>query len=216
MRIIKKLLIWLSGLSLAAFFCLYLAFTLALLAPPPDPAPASDKTDYYLAYGSNMSPQYLSRIRGVSIQWSAAASLSGHAIRFTLPGPNFIEPSYAVLSPAVGETAYGVVHRVSDVDLRHIKGSENTAYAWQQVKVSATQSGETITAWTLISPQNEDIEVPPSRRYYKIMHSAAVLFNFPESVVEWLDPEHGAYTPILSEAIGTYAYCYVWVRTRFK
>ena len=85
----------------------------------------------------------------------------------------------------------------------------------KQVKLSVP-SGEIITAWTLISPQNENVEVPPSRRYYKIMRSAAILFNFPETELQWLDPEQGAYTPVLSEAFGTIVYSWVWLRATFK
>ena len=131
MRQVIKLLVGLCGFCLALLCALYLAFTAALVAPPPDLSHAGDKTDYYFSYGSNMSPQYLGRIRGVGIQWSAAATLSDYAIRFSLPGVNFLEPSFAVLVPAVDEIAYGVVHRISDDDLSHIKDSENVAYGWQ-------------------------------------------------------------------------------------
>jgi len=213
MKLIKKVPFGSLATALSAVLSLHLLFNAALEAAPPEYSPPTEHVEHYFAYGSNMSPQYLARIRGLHSQWSAAAQLEDHEVRFSLEGIPNVEPSFATVTPAPGKIAYGVLHRLSPEDVYRIKQSEGDSYQWQQVQV-VVQGEEPISAWTLVTSPASASDQLPSRRYLKTMYDAAVLFGFSEEELQRLDPKQGAYFPILSETVGTVIQTAVWISAR--
>ena len=214
---IRKLLLRiLSGMVVCGglgVLALHFYFASLLTSAPPPYEPIREPFAYYFAYGSNMSPQYLTNIRNVRSQWSSASILQDYAVQFSLPGLARLEPAFANVTPQQGAEAYGVVHRLSLEGLETIKGSEGEGYHWRQVDVHLA-SGESVSAWTLVAKPAFLAQAPPSRRYLGVMYAAAVYFDFPEAQQERLNPERGAYIPVLSEVIGVFIQSAVWLAAR--
>lgn len=192
---------------------LHLWFASMLNGPVPEFAETGDHPEYYFAYGSNMSPQYLGLIRGVEVQWAAPVTLRGYTVEFGLNGLPPLEPSFANLRPAPGETAIGVVHQLSKEGIDMIAGSEGDEYEWKKVTV-LTRDYKQLAAWTLVAIPEQPATELPSRRYLQIMQNAAIHYDFPEEEIARLDPEQGAYIPVLSELMGIFIQTATWLSAR--
>lgn len=81
MKLTKKLAFGSLATALSAVLSLHLLFYAALEAAPPEYSPPTEHVEQYFAYGSNMSPQYLARIRGLHSQWSGR----NHSLPSDLP-----------------------------------------------------------------------------------------------------------------------------------
>ncbi len=210
---IKRLLIrgFVAGLALLG--AIYVAFDIALSTEPPPFAPATEGHEFYFAYGSNMSPQYLSRIRAIEIQASEVGVLYDYRVSFNLSGIPVLEPSFANLAPKPGALAYGIVHKIDQEDISRLKNTEGSVYVWKLVPITVA-SEEIVMAWTLVAPPSLSHDVTPSRRYLTILHAAAVHFDFPDEEIEKLSPAKGGYVPIASEALGTVLQSALWIGAR--
>ena len=69
------------------------------------------------------------------------------------------------------------------------------------------------TAYTLIYKTDETKDIPPSKRYLKILISAAKENNLSENYVKSLERRPSVYYPLLSEIFSIRVYLWVWLRT---
>ncbi len=169
------------------------------------------KTLYYFGYGSNMSTQYLIKRRKIIPLESQVAHLKDYELIMNMGGPNFLEPSFANIRLSKGSTVEGVIHKINDKDLQKIVNTEGEDY--QLVKLSVYIAGKRKTAYTLIYITEETKDIPPSKRYLKILINAAKENNLSRPYIENLEKRPNVYYPVLSEVFSLRVYLWVWLRT---
>ena len=169
------------------------------------------KTLFYFGYGSNMSTQYLIKRRKIIPLESQAALLKDYELIMNMGGPNFLEPSFANIRSSKGSTVEGVIHKIDELDLQKIINTEGEDY--QLVKLSVYREGKRKTAYTLIYITEETEDIPPSKRYLKILISAAKENNLSTAYIENLETRPNVYYPLLSEIFSLRVYLWVWLRT---
>ena len=169
------------------------------------------KTVLYFGYGSNMSTQYLINRRKIIPLESQAAFLKDYELIMNMEGPNFLEPSFANIRPYKGSSVEGVIHKIDERDLQKIINTEGEDY--QLVKLSIYLKGKRKIAYTLIYKTEETKDIPPSKRYLKILISAAKENNLSNTYIESLEKRPNVYYPILSEIFSLRVYLWVWLRT---
>ena len=169
------------------------------------------KTLFYFGYGSNMSTQYLIKRRKIIPISSNVGVLKDYQLIMNMGGPNFLEHSFANIRKLTGFNVEGVVHEIDQRDLQKIVNTEGEDY--ELVKLSIYVSGKKNTAYTLIYRTNETRDIPPSKRYLKILISAAKANNLSTNYIESLERRPNVYYPILSEIFALRVYLWVWLRT---
>ena len=167
---------------------------------------------YYFGYGSNMSREFLEKVRGVFPSTSIIGSLKDYQLLMNLKGPNFIEPSFANISFKKGEKVEGMLHKISDTELNQIIASEGPEY--RVVEVSIVTKARSVVAKTLMWPTNETEELPTSRRYLELLLKAAKKNGLSQEYIQKIQKKRTVYYPLLSECLGIYAY--IWVRSRAR
>ena len=169
------------------------------------------KTLFYFGYGSNMSTQYLIRRRKITPLESQVALLKDYELIMNMQGPNFLEPSFANIRDCKGSKVEGVIHRIDEKDLQKIVNTEGEDY--QLVKLTVYMEGKRKTAYTLIYLTEETKDIPPSKRYLKILINAAKENNLSKTYIEKLEKRPNIYYPLLSEIFAIRVYLWVWLRT---
>ena len=169
------------------------------------------KTLFYFGYGSNMSTQYLIKRRKIIPLESQVAHLKDYELIMNMGGPNFLEPSFANIRLSKGSTVEGVIHKIHEKDLQKIVNTEGEDY--QLVKLSVYIAGKRKTAYTLIYITEETKDIPPSKRYLKILITAAKENNLSRPYIENLEKRPNVYYPVLSEVFSLRVYLWVWLRT---
>ena len=129
------------------------------------------KTILYFGYGSNMSTQYLIKRRKIIPHESKVGVLKDYQLIMNMGGPNFLEPSFANIRKCKGSRVEGVIHQIYEKDLQKIVNTEGEDY--ELVKLSIHADRKKKTAYTLIYKTDETKDIPPSKRYLKILVNAA-------------------------------------------
>ena len=158
-----------------------------------------------------MSTQYLIKRRKIIPFASQAALLKDYKLIMNMGGPNFLEPSFANIKPSKGSAVEGVIHKIEEQDLQKIVNTEGEDY--QLVKLSVYIKGKKKTAMTLIYMTEEIKDIPPSKRYLKILINAAKENNLSTAYIENLEKRPNVYYPFLSEIFSLRVYLWVWLRT---
>ena len=158
-----------------------------------------------------MSTQYLIKRRKIIPLESQAALLKDYELIMNMGGPNFLEPSFANIRSSKGSTVEGVIHKIDELDLQKIINTEGEDY--QLVKLSVFREGKRKTAYTLIYITEETEDIPPSKRYLKILISAAKENKLSTAYIENLEKRPNVYYPLLSEIFSLRVYLWVWLRT---
>ncbi len=122
-----------------------------------------------------------------------------------------VKASFANIRNCRGFNVEGVVHEIDKEDLQKIVNTEGQDY--ELVKLWIYVSGKKKTAYTLIYKTNETRDIPPSKRYLKILISAAKANNLSTNYIESLERRPNVYYPILSEIFALRVYLWVWLRT---
>ena len=144
------------------------------------------KTILYFGYGSNMSTQYLIKRRKIIPYESKVGILKDYQLIMNMGGPNFLEPSFA-----------------------NIRNWED----YKLVKLSVYIEGSKKIAYTLIYITDETKDIPPSKRYLKILINAAKENNLSQKYIDSLETRTSVYYPILSEIFSLRVYLWGWLRT---
>ncbi len=169
------------------------------------------KTLLYFGYGSNMSTQYLIKRRKIIPFSSNSGVLTDYKLIMNMGGPNFLEPSFANIRKCRGLNVEGVVHEINQKDLQKIVNTEGEDY--ELVKLLINVGGKKKTAYTLIYKTNEIKDIPPSKRYLKILIRAAKENNLSTTYIKNLESRPSVYYPLLSEIFSLRVYLWVWLRT---
>ena len=105
----------------------------------------------------------------------------------------------------------GVLHKISETDLQKIVNTEGENYQLTNLLVRTGKSRR--KACTLIYITEEPKDIPPSRRYMKILVNAAKKSNLSYGYIRNLEKRPFVYYPILSEIMSLRVYLWVWLRT---
>ena len=129
-----------------------------------------------------------------------------------MPGPNFVEPSFANIIPSKGDSVEGVLHEITDIELKRIIASEGTNY--ELIKIKVRFFNNDVIAKTLMYKTDINFDLPTSKRYKKILIKAAKENQLSESYVTELKNKKSVYYPFLSEFFAVRVY--LWVKSRAR
>ena len=129
-----------------------------------------------------------------------------------MPGPNFIEPGFANISPSIGFKVEGMVHEISDNDLKRMITSEGEDYAL--IKVKMKFYNQIVRVKSLLYKTDIKIDLPISSRYKKILISAAFENTLSSTYINELKAKKSVYYPVLSKYLALRVY--FWVKSRAK
>lgn len=175
---------------------------------------SKEKFIFYFGYGSNMSLEYLQRRRGVFPKETYPGIVEGYRLIMNMEGPSFLEPSFANIIKDNEESVEGILHLISETELKKIINTEGENY--KLTKLSVKTKTKTAAATTLIYNAPTEKDIPPSRRYMRILIKAAKLSNLSEAYISKLQKRPYVYYPILSEIYSIRVFYYVWSRSRIK
>jgi gamma-glutamylcyclotransferase (GGCT)/AIG2-like uncharacterized protein YtfP len=132
----------------------------------------------YFAYGSNMDQDQMHE-RCSSAELLGPATLTGYRLAFTIFSPKRL-CGCADIVPSHGDTVYGLLYRLSDVDMQTMDGFEGhpVHYRRIQVKVNGPEGEIDAYSYEVVSKQDD---IPPSEHYLGLLQAAADRFAFPES-----------------------------------
>lgn len=170
---------------------------------------------WYFAYGANMATDVIAGRRGLVVAESRAGRALGWRVGFVERGLPLVEPAFAglvsdeVMEARVDEArealerttteAWGVLHRVSERDLRRLDRFEGPGYQRRAVSVR-DRDGEVVEAQAYTSPRPVAGRAP-SRRYRDLLLQGAREHALPESHLAWLSVHPTRYVPGLAETL---------------
>ena len=157
-------------------------------------------SSWYFGYGANMARRVLAR-RGITILESQPARLPEHELTFEEPGIPYVEPVFAVVSPAAGESVHGVLHRISDADLAQLDQFEGLGYDRAPVRVEGRECGE-VHAFLYVSRRRVRAKGRrPSRRYVGLLIAGAREHDLPAHWIERLEAEPTFHAPLVGHVL---------------
>ena len=159
-----------------------------------------------------MSRRYLEKVRNITPASSHNGYMLDYKMVMNLKGPNFIEPAFANVRVEKGAKVEGVIHEITETDLDRIVASEGETY--ELIKAPVTFGNKTVHAKTLRCKDSTTEEFPVSRRYMKILITAAIENNLSGDYIEFLKSKKSVYYPVLSEIFAIRVYFWVKVRAR--
>ena len=167
---------------------------------------------FYFGYGSNMSKKIMEDVRNIHPKRSQSTKLENYKIIMNMPGPNFVEPGFANITPYKGKSVEGVLHEITDLELKRIIASEGENYELVDIKVPFFNSF--VTAKTLIYKTVITSDLPTSKRYQRILIKAAECNKLSERYITELKNKKSVYYPFLSEFFAVRVY--LWVKSRAR
>ena len=167
---------------------------------------------FYFGYGANMSVEYLQNRRRVFPSQSKPCKLNNFKLIMNMEGPNFLEPSFANIIRNRKESLEGILHKITKKEFKQIINSEGEDYEVTDILVDVNT--KTIKAKTLIYKTNNKTNIPPSKRYMKILINAAKNNGLSQGYVQKLKEQPCVYFPVLSEIFSIFIF--FWVRKRSK
>ena len=111
------------------------------------------------------------------------ASVADHAVRFTMGGVRVLEPSFAALEDAPGETAWGVVVDFDEARWRRLRRQELT-YVERAVTAKTSREDRVPCIALFAHKIFRRAERPPSARYAGMLLAGAEHHRLPSEVVE--------------------------------
>jgi hypothetical protein len=167
-------------------------------------SPAPSAATYYFAYGANMSRRVFHAQRGMRAASAEAARLDGYRLVFDLPGVPVVEPAFASVVASAGHAVHGVLYRMEAPDIERILATESPRYRFVDLGVLGVTSGQVIAR--VLQNRTPVAGIIPSRRYLRMMCTAARDAGLPEDYVLTLEAHPCAYVPVASElAAGMWA-----------
>lgn len=137
----------------------------------------------YFAYGSNMDQDQM-RERCPGAQLLGRASLAHYRLAFTILSPKR-QCGCADIVPSAGDTVYGLLYRLTDIDMSRMDDFEGHPVHYRRVRIRVQVEGREVEAYSYeVVHKQEDLL--PSAHYLGLLQSAAARFEFPEEYREFL------------------------------
>ena len=159
-----------------------------------------------------MSKKIMEDVRNIHPKRSQSTKLENYKIIMNMPGPNFVEPGFANITPYKGKSVEGVLHEITDLELKRIIASEGENYELVDIKVPFFNN--VVTAKTLIYKTDITSDLLISKRYQRILIKAAEDNKLSERYIRELKSKKAVYYPILSEFYAVRVY--LWVKSRAR
>lgn len=175
-------------------------------------AAVAEDTQWYFAFGANMSTAVLAKRRGLSPRRAERALVPGWRRAFVERGVPFIEPVFAGLVEAPDDQCWGVAYELSAADAARLDGFEGSGYVRVQVDAELG-SGERVRSFAYAS-KNQMQGRKPSRRYMGLLVDGAREHGLPKHVIETLEAEPSVHIPLLSSLVPAVAVLMEAVRRR--
>lgn len=145
---------------------------------------------WYFAYGANMDRATLVDRRGIRPSAVIPATLDGYELVFDQKGIPCLEPSFANLRVAEGQSVHGVAYGLTASQLERLDVLEGGgAYGHLEVSVRA-RDGDTVRAKTYFTTETRDGRYP-SARYMGLILRGAREHGLPD---EWITRLEGQRT----------------------
>lgn len=152
----------------------------------------------YFAFGANTCRDVLVRRRDIVPVASHAATLADHRLAFVHRGVPLIEPAFASVLAAPGETVHGVLHLLRPEDMRVLDRHESSEYD-RAVREVRTRDHGSFEAQLYVTRHPRD-GLRPSRRYRDLLIRGAREHDLPEAWIRELESIPCAHVPWLSSA----------------
>lgn len=170
---------------------------------------------WYFAYGANMATDVLVSRRGLVVHESRPACAIDRRVGFVERGLPLVEPAFAGLVPAgtvddATTEAWGVLHRLTEADVRRLDRFEGPSYARRAIQVRDL-AGELHEAQAYTSPRPTAGRAP-SRRYRDLLLRGAEEHALPDAHLAWLRAHPTTYVPGLAETIELVVHTAEWLR----
>ncbi|GMQ89784.1 MAG: hypothetical protein BMS9Abin10_0118 [Gammaproteobacteria bacterium] len=146
------------------------------------------ETVWYFAFGANMHDSaFRERRRMRPIEWRAGC-VRGYRLRFNLEGRPKGKAAPANISPDADAEVWGVLYRISRLDLLHLDSTEGVpGRRYRHLWVEAQEiNGERLRVVTYIADGKEK-DGNPSQRYLTLLREGARAHGLPEHYLRFLD-----------------------------
>jgi gamma-glutamylcyclotransferase len=143
----------------------------------------------YFAFGANMARSVLVGRRGIEPIASTAARLDGYALRFVLRGLPWLEPAFASMVEAPGESMFGVLHTLTSWDMARLDSLERS---YERIAITVVTDTGPVAA-TAYRARRPSVERAPSRRYLRLLVEGASEHGLPEAWLDSLRARHGTH-----------------------
>jgi gamma-glutamylcyclotransferase len=151
-------------------------------------------TALYFAYGANMSRRVIAGRRGLAVVACERARLLGHRLTFGQRGFRYVEPAFATVIEAPGESVHGVLWTLAGPDeLARLDRNESREYDRVEHDVVGETSGAVRAH--LYRTRRPWEGLVPSRRYRDLLVSGAREHELPS---DWIARLAGHPVSVLS------------------
>lgn len=169
----------------------------------------------YFGYGSNVLPTTMKVLRDIEPINFTAAILPRHELRFDGSKRNRIEPSAAFVTPSENNEVHGVLYTLTAEDFAKVGRTEGVpfAYRWKRCGVHtyvgdgrnagnlAMKMSPPVEAFTLVSPNLGDVNIPPSPSYLSIIRRGSLEMKFDQEYQKFLDEIEEATNLIIPQGV---------------
>jgi len=143
---------------------------------------------WYFAFGANMHDKAFRERRGMQpLEWQAGC-VRGYRLRFNLEGRPIGKAAPANISPDAGAEVWGVLYRISRLDLLHLDSTEGVpGRRYRHLWVEAQDiNGHPLEGVTYIA-DGKETDGNPSLRYITLLREGARAHGLPEHYLRFLD-----------------------------
>ena len=147
-----------------------------------------EETIWYFAFGANMHDSAFRERRGMRpLEWRAGC-VRGYRLRFNLEGRPRGKAAPANISPDADAEVWGVLYRISRLDLLHLDSTEGVpGRRYRHLWVEAEDiNGHRLEAVTYIA-DGQETDGNPSLRYITLLREGARSHGLPEHYLRFLD-----------------------------
>jgi len=168
----------------------------------------------YFGFGSNVVPSTMKALRRIDFLDATAGVLADYELRFDGSDRSRIEPSAAFVAPATGKQVHGVLYTLTAEDFAKVGSTEGVpfAYRWKRCSVHPyvgdgeragclALSSPAVDAFTLVSPNIGEKNIPPSPSYLGLIKEGANLWKFDKDYQDELESIEEAKNLILPQGL---------------
>ena len=140
-----------------------------------------EETIWYFAFGANMHDSAFRERRGMRpLEWRAGC-VRGYRLRFNLEGRPIGKAATANISPDPGAEVWGVLYRISRLDLLHLDSTEGVpGRRYRHLRIEGQDiNGERLRVVTYIA-DGKETDCNPSLRYITLLREGARAPGLPQ------------------------------------
>ena len=143
---------------------------------------------WYFAFGANMHDRAFRQRRGMHpLEWRAGR-VRGYRLRFNLEGRPIGKAAPANISPDAGAEVWGVLYRISRLDLLHLDSTEGVpGRRYRHLWLDGEDVDSCAFRVVTYIADGEETDSNPSLRYLTLLREGARAHGLPEHYLRFLD-----------------------------